>query len=427
MFEAANSTPINATVLERLLCSRRELATLTGHESYAHLKLSSNTLIREPEEVEHFLNVLGTELRPKLREEISLLRSEKRELEGGGDDVFYAWDEPFYKPRVVSNQICIDPSSIREYFTIDSVLRGVGNLFERVFGVKMKEVHVENDESWCNPRVRKFAFFDVDSLMPLGHVYLDLYARPGKPPCASHYVLRCARLDMDRNTRQSPLVAISCAFTQGNESLTMWAADTLVHEFGHALHSVVSKSSFQHLSGTRVSMDVVEIPALLLSKFLWDPRTMSLFSKEQSLPRDVAEQVSNSERTFVALDRTMTVTQGLLDLRLHGTGRNFDDDTIRSELERIQDEYFNSVGYHRGTFWHTNFTHLVTYGASYFTYLFGQAYANILWNRHFDKNPLELGCGKALRKQLLEVGNAASAESMFPNDISLDDSVRVLL
>ena len=69
----------------------------------------------------------------------------------------------------------VDPSSVREYFTVDSVLSGVRTLFERVFKVKMKEVGVENDESWCRPRVRKFAFYDVDSSEPLGHVYLDLY------------------------------------------------------------------------------------------------------------------------------------------------------------------------------------------------------------------------------------------------------------
>ena len=109
----------------------------------------------------------------------------------------------------------------------------------------------------------------------------------------------------------------------------MSSADTLVHEFGHALHSVVSKTTFQHLAGTRVSMDVVEIPALLLSKFLWDPRTMSMFSKDESLSRDVAEKVSESERAFLALDRTVTVTQSLLDLHLHGSKMDaFDENTI---------------------------------------------------------------------------------------------------
>ena len=121
-------------------------------------------------------------------EEISLLRSEKQELEGESDKLYvslplplphltqqftsynqlrrYAWDEPFYRPRVVSKHY-VDPSSVREYFTVDSVLSGVRTLFERVFKVKMKEVGVENDESWCRPRVRKFAFYDGDSSEPL--------------------------------------------------------------------------------------------------------------------------------------------------------------------------------------------------------------------------------------------------------------------
>ena len=325
----------------------------------------------------------------------------------------------------------VNPSSIRKYFTVDSVLHGVGTLFERVFKVKMKEVGVENDESWCRPNVRKFVFYDVESSKLLGHVYLDLYARPGKPPGASHYVLRCGRLDTNTNTEQRPLVAITCGFTLGDENLSMWSADTLVHEFGHALHSVVSKTSFQHLSGTRVSMDVVEIPALLLAKFLWDPRTMSLFSKDGSLSRDVATKVSESERAFVALDRTVTVTQGLLDLYLHGNKINdFDHNTTTLELDRVQSEYLDCVGYHRGTSWHTNFTHFVTYGASYFTYLYGQAYANLLWNHHFDKDPLKPGCGEILRKEFLEVGNAGTAETMFSRSsrqISLNDLVRGLL
>ena len=211
----------------------------------------------------------------------------------------------------------------------------------------------------------------------------------------------------------------------------MSSADTLVHEFGHALHSVVSKTTFQHLAGTRVSMDVVEIPALLLSKFLWDPRTMSMFSKDESLSRDVAEKVSESERAFLALDRTVTVTQSLLDLHLHGSKMDaFDENTIGLELERVQSEYLDSAGYHRDKFWLTNFTHIVIYGASYFTYLYGQAYANLLWNRHFDNDPLQPGCGEVIRKDFLELGNAGTPERMFENSvgqITLDDLVRGLL
>ena len=139
-YEAANSTPINAEVLERLLCSRRDLARLTDHKSFAHLKLSANTLVRDPEDVEYFLRTLGmycsrninlsmyyfmfqissqedslthtarksfsgTELRPKLVQEISLLRSEKQELEGECDMLYVSLPSPTSSHTIIYTSI----------------------------------------------------------------------------------------------------------------------------------------------------------------------------------------------------------------------------------------------------------------------------------------------------------------------------------
>lgn len=390
--------------------------------------------VKCPDAAEQFLHDVTTSLRPALDNEVGLLCAEKKICEG--NDRIGLWDEWYYKPRVVARKSTGNNlRDAREYFPISSVLNGLCVLFDQVFAVRMEEIDVEPTESWCRddygeeaPGLRKFAFFCSKSSRPLGHVFVDLFSRAGKPMGASHYVLRGGRR-LDESARQLPIVVVSCSFTRPPRHSTplcsVGAAETLVHEFGHAIHSLSSATDYQHLSGTRVPTDIVEIPALLLSKFLWDPRSMALFTKHvetgRPLPSSEIVDLIARERTFAALEQTHTAVQGMMDLRLHRANERFDAATTTELLYELQDRYLIGIERSDRVQWHSQFTHLVNYGASYYTYLVGKAYADAFWEMHFAKNPLEKWCGVAFREDFLEAGNAKRPEELLlGGDFSLE-------
>lgn len=433
VYEAAYDCPRNEDELETLLSARKRLACLTGHKSYAHLTMASNAIAQSPEDVDTFLCSLATELQPKLREEMELLREEKTMQEGRSD--VSLWDEAYYKPRVQMSRYQVQHNEIKSYFSLDTVLNGLCALTERVFSVSMSEVPVDPNESW-SPSIRKFTCRDKRSDVALGDVYLDLFARPGKPRGAAHYTFRGSRT-MPNGKRQKPIVAISCGFSSTSSSpqcaasspLGVWACDTLIHEFGHALHAVLSNTTYQHLSGTRVATDIVEIPAMLLTKFFWDPRTMYLFSRHvdsgDRVPVELARDVVNAERAFLGFDRVVTATHALLDLRLHR--ETYEPRSASRLLSDIQRYYLCDIGQPERVGWHTQFTHLVSYPAGYYTYLLGEAYATLLWKEYFAVDPLRVDGGCVYRDTFLSVGNANAIETMIPKGLSLEDAARCLV
>lgn len=448
MYEAAYTVPKNLPTLERLLEGRQKLARLTGHRSYAHLKMK-NAMISCPDAAESFLDDVATRIRPKLERELNLLRDLKCSEENRDVDVAL-WDEWFCKPRIVAacrqrvlGGIEGEEMNMNEYFSIGSVLGGLTVLLDRVFNITMREENVDaQTESWCgsdvgcrsstsdNVSLRKFSFRTNDGEI-LGHVYLDLFARAGKPSGASHYVFAGGRWLRDAKSRQLPTVAISCSFQRPPPDSTVvacgvWAADTLIHEFGHALHSLCSRTRYQHLSGTRVPTDFVEIPALLLSKFLWHPSSMSVFTKHHqsgaALPRSLINATIESERTFSALEHTHTAVQGILDLRLHREDQRHDGTSTTRLWEEILDRYLPSMRRPENARWHTQFTHLVSYGSSYYTYLVGKAYADSIWSDYFDDDdPLREGGGVRFRERVLAPGNSKSPREILET-ISLRDA-----
>ena len=444
-YETALSVPKNLDVLEKMLGERRKLARAAGRPSYAALKMGSG-MIRCPDAAEAFLREVAKKVRPAMMADVDRIRDEKRSVEVC--DEVGVWDESFYKNRHPPNPTL---ARAHEYFSVDSVLRGVGTLLRDVFGVEMREIDVISQESWCgddiganpskrgNVALRKFAFNDVasdENASCLGHVYLDPFSRPGKPPGASHYVLEGGRWHEDPAQRQCPVVVISCSFSRPSESsgtvplCGVWAADTLIHEFGHALHSLSSQTTYQHLSGTRVSTDVVEIPAILLSKFLWDPRSMGLFARhyqtDEPMASDAMSSLIESERSFVALERTHTAMHGVLDLRLHDESQPLDGASTTRLLRSLEEEFFGGALRPSRALWHTQFSHLIHYGGSYYTYLVGEAMANQLWSNHFDGNPLRERSGIEIRQKLLSQGNAKCPRELFADWASIDDATEFL-
>merc|ERR1719223_2088503 len=164
-------------------------------------------------------------------------------------------------------------------------------------------------------------------------MYLDLHPRPGKYSHAAHFTVRCGceshnQLGEGAAEYQLPIVALVCNVSPPNSNtgtsavLSHAEVETLFHEFGHALHSLLSRTSFQHLSGTRVAMDFVETPSHLMEMYIWNKEFLNVIGRHyetgQLIPEKTIENLIQSRYAFKAMETQTQVVYCLFDQQVFG-------------------------------------------------------------------------------------------------------------
>jgi mitochondrial intermediate peptidase len=441
--ESVTAVPENLAVLDMLVARRNELASLLGFGSYAEYTLVDK-MAGHPSRVVQFLNRVADRNKAAYRKEMELLLNAKRRVEGTSSGTVEPWDVPFYV-GVLKAQGGFDVHAVSEYLTLEQSVGGMQLLVQRLFGIEMAEVPMADDERWDATetrgkvpneahRIRRFDFNERGR--SLGTMYLDLHPRPGKYGHAAHFTVRCGCLarrspntvnclrddltttNIDDDVYQKPIVALVCNLSaSGREAnISHGEFETLFHEFGHALHSLLSRTKFQHMSGTRAAMDFVETPSHLLENFAWDPQFLELVSRHhvsgEPMPERMVQQLVQSRNQFSAIERQNQIIYAQFDQALFG--RRDGDQQSLSTIQLFDSLHrAHGVPHAPGTHWHTRFGHLVTYGAAYYGYLFSQVFAADIWRECFHGNSLSREAGDRLWHRLLSHGGAKDPWQML--------------
>jgi len=414
VYKATSSAVENLPVLDALLTLRREFALRLGYESFAKFALS-RTMAASPEHVAGFLRELSVQLRPKAETEAATVTELKEESEGSRD--LTGADRAYYFGLAKSLKHDMQGASLAEYLELENCIAGMQSLCGHLFGLRFEDVtDVAALECW-DGAVRKLAIHEEDGSLA-GHIFLDLFQRPGKGEGAAHYTIQCGRRWDVPEERQLPVVALVCSFGSPQHGvpplLSHFELETLFHEFGHALHSVLSRTDLQHASGTRVMIDFVETPSTLMENFVWDYRVLSLFAKHyrtgETIPASMVEQLQASRYQFSAVEMEQQVLYSLVDQLYHG------QDPLRvstTEAFRSLQEAHTMVSHEPGTHSQTKFTHLIGYAAGYYSYLWSRVYSTNIWEALFAADPLSREAGEALRHKLLAHGGAKDPDELL--------------
>jgi len=413
------SCPENIDVLEELIRCRHEAATLLGFESYSQ-RVLDDKMANSPGMVGDFLQNMSRASQKSARTEMAQMLNLKRRVEGATADAVEPWDVPFYSGIIKSHTCDFESAELRPYLSTESVLEGVGELCRRLFGISLEEVPMEPGERWCDERhgVRKLELsHETEGLV--GTIYLDLYPRPEKYVHSAHFSVQLGLTSRDGGTlRQLPIVALVCNFSSPPENgvslLGHSEVEIFLHEFGHALHSLLSRTSFQHLSGTRAPIDFVEIPSHLFEYFANDVRSLNLFARHHStgepVPEELVKKLHRSKAMFQGTEVQTQVLYSKFDQNLFGVPTGASPSEIFSSLHHDM-----GIPHMEGTFWYSRFGHLVSYGAGYYGYLYDQVIAADIWETVFRKDPLGRASGEALRRELLVHGGARNPHKMLKN------------
>jgi intermediate peptidase len=199
--------------------------------------------------------------------------------------------------------------------------------------------------------------------------------------------------------------------------------ENLFHEFGHAIHSMFAKTRYQHVSGTRCSTDLAEVPSQLMEYYCRDPRILKLFARHwetlEPLDERIIEKLCQSKKFFAASELQSQLLNSLLDQAYHLT--DFDKGDVRpiDVVEKYTNQY-HSLPFVKNAHSHLRYTHLVGYGAKYYSYVVSKAIAARIWSECFEKEPLSATAGENYRKKLLQFGGEKRPEELIKDLIGFD-------
>ncbi|KAH7908001.1 mitochondrial intermediate peptidase [Hygrophoropsis aurantiaca] len=430
---AHSSSPEQIERLERLLQTRAELAQLVGFESYASMTLNDK-MAKNPKNVKYFLDTFLDRTGIFARKAVHTLSMRKQaHLSVPSLPTIQAWDRDYYcPPEAPTPPIPLPPLSLGRVFM------GLSRLFKHLYGISLRPVEAVSGEVWHSD-VHKLEVVDEDSGV-IGWIYADLFARAGKSSGAAHYTVRCSRRtddddeagdltvdgvegylqpsrDFERVKRhkvrgqvgefQLPLVVLLCDFAQptiarGPTVLEWHEVQTLFHEMGHAMHSMIGRTEYHNVAGTRCATDFVELPSILMEHFLNSPRVLSLFDPDARSP--ILSQAGNHhEDPCRYIDTHSNILLSILDQIYHSPSvlePNFDS---TKALARLHDTR-GLIPHAPGTSLQTQFGHLFGYGATYYSYLFDRAIASHVWTKLFVDDPLNRETGEKYKREVLSYG-----------------------
>lgn len=456
----ASRTASNGSVrlLEHLLQLRAELAGLSGFESYAHMALRDRMMAKSPESVQQFLRALVKNNAPIVKGEMESVLTMKRSTLNSPAADLKPWDKDYYMNMVrqAEQSRARRDDFLSAYFSLGTVMQGLSRLFTRLYGIRFVPRETLPGETW-HPDVRRLdVVSDTD-----GHVavlYCDLFYRGDKSPNPAHFTVRCSREIADRelseaesalqqaaagtpdfaspeeaandgmamsrghggSLKQLPTIALVCDFPQREAAgdkpafLTYGQMETLFHEMGHAIHSILARTSLQNVSGTRCATDLAELPSTLMEHFCADPDVLRLFARHYETDEPLNYQMVvdrlRQARRFEGTDNENQILLAMLDQEYHSQGvasGSFDStETYRS----LQLEYGNTPADPPSCRWQGFFGHLFGYGSTYYSYLFDRVLAERVWSEVFASGrngaAVTRENGEQLKENLLKWGGS---------------------
>ena len=392
--------PKNLDVLSRMLDKRHELATLLGYESWAAY-VTEDKMIGSARAAGEFIEKIANASAARADRDYQALRAR------AGSERVEAWDAEFLKERIRAEQFDFDSQSVRPYFELGSVQRGLFELTGKLFGVEYRAV---KDAPLWHPDVTAWDVLEAGRLT--GRFYLDLHPREGKYKHAAQFTLVSGQAG-----GALPEAALVCNFPKpGAEPALLEHSEvvTFFHEFGHLLHHLLGgRTRWAGLSGVRTEWDFVEAPSQMLEEWCWDPEVLGTFARHhrsgEVLPAEVVRKMRAADEFGKGLRVRQQMFYAATSLRLHDRDPSGLDTTA---LSAEQQERYTPFRHVPGTWFQESFGHLEGYSAIYYTYMWSLVIAKDLFGAFRREGLMNPETAIRYRKSVLEPGGGAKAADL---------------
>ncbi len=401
----------NLEILDEIVQLRLEFAELQGLDSYAEL-VTRRKMVGDPDTVLDFLDEVEDVVTDVEEREIATLARLKADhlLMPFDEAELKPWDKEFYLERLRKQQYNIDQQSLRAYFPTSATLDWILGMSSELYGIQFQKAKAP---VW-HEDVLYYQVKDSDSGETIGALYLDLYPREGKYGHAAAFPVYGSSTRLNRK----PVTALVMNFNR--KGLTQNEVETFLHEFGHALHGILSNTRYVSHAGTQVERDFVEAPSQMYEAWARSPDTLALMARHCTDCPTIDEDLANR------LDAARLLGQGLLYAR-QWLYASFDmelaGDDPESALETWQDmEGDTALGYVDGTQFPGSFAHIVGgYAAGYYGYMWSEVIALDMLSP-FGGKLMNRAAGHAFRDKILSRGAEVPASEMVRDFLGRDPS-----
>ncbi|MGZ3747498.1 MAG: M3 family metallopeptidase [Pseudobdellovibrionaceae bacterium] len=307
----------NQETIKKIATLRHQRAQLLGFKTHADFVLAER-MAKDPSTVKEFLMKLLVPSKEAAQKDFAEVAAFAKQTEGL--DELKPWDFAYFAEKLKEAKYAFNEEDLRPYFKLENVVQGVFEHARRLYGLTFKET---KEAAVYHPDVKAYEVFEEKTGKYISLFYTDFFPRVSKKDGAWMTSFRDQGL-MEGEVKR-PHVSIVCNFTTPTPTkpslLSYNEVKTLFHEFGHALHGMLSNCTYRSLSGTNVYWDFVELPSQIMENWVGEKEGLDVFAKhyetQAPLPADLVEKIKKSSQFLAGWASLRQVQFGLLDMAWH--------------------------------------------------------------------------------------------------------------
>ncbi len=403
----------NKAIICRTMALRIEKAKLFGYDNPADYILQ-DCMAHNAKTVDAFLlSVWEPSLAAAKREAAALQEMMERDLPG---EKLMPWDWWYYAEKLRQEKYALDEEAIKPYFELSNVRRGAFGVATKLYGIQFEQVY---DMPVYNPEVEVFRVTEKDGSL-VGYLYTDYFPRAGKRPGAWMNNISSQYIDANGVDHRPVIINVGNFNkpTQGNPSLlSMDDVETLFHEFGHALHGLLSKAHYRSLSGTNTPRDFVELPSQFMENYCYEPEVLKTYALHyetgEVIPAELIEKINAASKFNQGFVETELLSASILDMDYHEltTAEGLEPNAFEASSMEKMHMIPEIIVRYRSTFYNHIFT--TGYEAGYYSYTWSAVLdADAFAAFKETGNIFNPTTAKAFR-HLLEQGGTRDAQELY--------------
>ena len=416
----------NSDIIKRIAELRIKVANILGYKNFAEYQIERR-MAKSPESVNEFLNKLLGPALPKAKQEVAELNTYAK-AHGFTDDEIMPWDFSFYSEKLRAEKYDLRDEQLKPYFQLDHCINAIFDLAHKLYGLTFTEL---NDIPIYHQDVKVYDVKDKDD-SHLALFYADFFPRESKRGGAWMTEFRGQRIYNDIDER--PLISIVTNFTKPTADtpslITHDEFTTLLHEFGHALHGIITKGKYESMTGTSVDHDFVELPSQIMENWCYEPEYLNTFAKHyktgETIPADLIEKIVASMNYQSAYFHIRQLQFGILDMAWHTLSDIFEEDALTFEKKVLS--AVNVLPSIPECIISTAFSHIFAggYCAGYYSYKWAEVLAADGFSLFKEKGIFNQDVASSFR-ELLTKGDSIDAAILYRNFRGHDPEPEALL
>lgn len=408
--------PQNESVLQQIIAKRDQLAKLLGFTSYAHFDISDQ-MVQTPERAQAFLdNLLARSEQKEAAEFKALVAHLPSSVQLTVDGKLQPWDYAYAFNSFKKEKYDLDEEKIAEYFPVEQTLKGLLGIYESFLSLRFQEEFVKG--LWSND-IRLLKVSDKNSDEHLGYLILDLYPRANKYSHAAH----CTVIPATFAKSGKPNIEVSVIMAnfpkaRGDKPPLFKREDvkTFFHEFGHAMHALLGRTSIASFSGTAVKRDFVEMPSQMLEEWMTDRDILKLISSHYQTGQSLSDEIiDNMLAAKHIATGSFTQRQCFLSLLALNYFLEGQDKNVNDMYQQLQQKFVKYVAASPDNHFYASFGHLSGYGSKYYGYLWSKVFALDMFDQIKKHGLLDASIGTKYITDVIGRGASEDPNNLIKN------------